>query len=75
MTFEEVKKFAEENGYATAYKLDPWNGYEVYEPIMDEGAISYTGVPLIILVKGDEIRMSTPEEAYKQIEDMSKEEI
>lgn len=73
MMLEKIIKFAKDNGYATAKKLNPWNGYEVYEPIMNDGEISFIGPPLIILVKGEEIRMSTPEEAYQRIEDTSEE--
>lgn len=32
---------------------------------MEEDAISYAGVPYVILIKGDEILMSTLEESFE----------
>lgn len=60
-------EFAISQGYETALRLKNWKGFEVYEPIMKKDEVSYTGLPLLILVKGDEIRMSTPEEALEQL--------
>ena len=68
MKYAKIKQFAKDNGYETVKKLKHWNGYEVYEPIMEKGTISFIGPPLVILVKGDEIRMSTVDEAYKQLQ-------
>lgn len=64
---ERVIEFARSQGYETALRLKNWKGFEVYEPIMKKDEVSYTGLPLLILVKGDEIRMSTPEEALEQL--------
>ena len=72
MDLEKVKQFAIEQGYKTVEKLEQWNGYEVYEPIMDENEISDIGQPLLILVKENTIRMSTEEEAFQQMEDAEK---
>jgi len=33
-----------------------------------DGDTAYVGPPLMILVKGETIRMSTPEEGYQQID-------
>ena len=62
--------FAKENGYDGVEPLGKWRGYDAYEPVFDggeEGELAYVGPPLMILVKGDKIRMSTVEEAYEQI--------
>lgn len=57
-----VTDFSKEMGYEGAEFLHVWRGYRCYRPVIDDpdGAI---GLPLIILKKGREIRMSTPEEA------------
>lgn len=67
--FKKVTDFAVANGYEAVEKSKPWNGYECYEPIMFEDEIAFIGPPLVILVKGDEIRMSTPEEAFARIDE------
>lgn len=61
---ERVTEFAKENGYKGAEKKISWNGYEVYEPIYGNRS-ACTGYPLVILVKGDEIRLSTDDEALE----------
>lgn len=63
-----VKEFAKEQGYDDALPLGKWRGYDAYEPVF-EGGIAYVGPPLMILVKGETIRMSTPEEGYQQIDE------
>jgi len=70
MDKNKIIAFAKKNGYETAEKLNDWNGYECYEPIMDSNKVSAIGPPLLILVKGESIRMSTVEEAFQQIDDM-----
>lgn len=64
MTIDKVVSFAKENGYENVQPLKDWNGYRCYEPVVFEDAISFTGPPLIILVKDNTIRMSTPDEAF-----------
>lgn len=72
MDYEKIKLFAQKEGYQTIHPLGAWNGYECYEPITDESEITFTGPPLVILVKDEIIRMSTEEEAFQQIDDMGK---
>ena len=67
MDIKQVISFAQRNGYETVEKLNNWNGYECYEPIMDSKKETELGPPLMILVKGDKIRMSTPDEAFQQL--------
>jgi len=70
MDIKEVIKFAKDQGYETAEPLGTWQGYDVYEPIYSKDGVSYIGYPLMIMVKGDEIRMSTDEEALQQIDNL-----
>lgn len=74
MDLNNVIAFAKKNGYETAKKLNNWNGYECYEPIMDSKKEAAIGPPLLILVKGEKIRMSTPDEAYQQMDDTENQE-
>ena len=74
MNFEKIKAFAKDNGYTTAKRLDDWNGYEVYEPVMNGDGISFIGPPLVILVKNEHIRMSTVEEAFERLSSIDDEE-
>lgn len=69
MDIKQVISFAQKNGYETVEKLNNWNGYECYEPIMDSKKETELGPPLLILVKGDKIRMSTPDEAFQQLDE------
>ncbi len=74
MDIKQVISFAQRNGYETVEKLNNWNGYECYEPIMDSKKETELGPPLLILVKGDKIRMSTPDEAFQQLDECYPEE-
>lgn len=64
MTPKAVKDFAKEKGYTGAEYLKNWNGYKCYEPMIGDSDF-FTGLPLVILEKGKEIRMSTPGEAMQ----------
>lgn len=74
MDISKVKKFAVENGYVDVVKLPKWRGYDVYEPIMSKKENALVGPPLIILVNGEDIRMSTDEEAYQNLDETISEE-
>ena len=69
MNIKKILKFAEENGYTGAVYLNEWRGYSCYEPTIGDDGVAFIGLPLIIMVKGDEIRMSTPDEAMKHIDE------
>ncbi len=60
---EKVILFAKERGYLGVEIGKIWNGYQVFEPYFSKKDVSYNGFPLVILVKNNEIRMSTPEES------------
>jgi hypothetical protein len=68
MMQDRVIAFAKEQGYDTAEYLREWRGCSVYEP-MYAGGGALLGPPLMILVKGEEIRMATTEEAMQQVHD------
>lgn len=70
MKKKKILQFAKDNGYDGILPLGKWREYDAYEPTFaetKEEPLSFVGPPLMILVKGDEIRMSTVEEAYEQI--------
>lgn len=62
----EIIAFAKTQGYDDVLHIGKWKEYEAYEPIYS-GDVSFVGVPLLILVKGGSIRMSTVEEAFEQL--------
>ena len=70
MDLKQVISFVQRNGYETVEKLNNWNGYECYEPIMDSKKETELGPPLLILVKGDKIERL--KEDIKYLEDMEK---
>ena len=69
MEEKKIQEFAVANGYEAAVYQKEWNGYQCYEPVfsLDE-PVSYIGLPLMILVKGENIRMSTADEAMELLE-------
>lgn len=72
MSKDKVIAFAKKQGYDGAVPLNKWRGYDCYEPTFTESSAenpAIVGPPLIILVKGSEIRMSTVEEAFAQMDE------
>jgi len=69
MMMHEIINYAKAQGYDSAEYLCEWQGYDVYEPFYDGDETKHLGVPLVILVHGETIRMSTEEEAYKQLDE------
>jgi hypothetical protein len=61
-----VLRFAKSNGYENVLYIGKWKGWDIFEPILHDGEISFTGVPLLIMKKGSIIKISTAEEAYEQ---------
>jgi hypothetical protein len=71
MTKQKIIAFARSKGYDGAMYSGKWNGYEVYEPTVKgstEEDPAIIGVPLIILVKGEDIRLSTVDEAFEYLD-------
>lgn len=58
-------KKAKEIGAIGVKKDKDWNGYNVYDPVFLRHVC--IGPPYVILVKGDEIRWSTPDEAWESL--------
>lgn len=70
MSKEEIIAFAKKQGYDGVLPLGKWKEYDAYEPTVNEATEedpACVGLPLMILVKDDKIRMSTVEEAYEQM--------
>lgn len=61
----EILQFAQKIGYDGFQFHCKWNGWDCYEPIMNANEVSYVGYLLVVMVKGDEIRVSTDEESLK----------
>lgn len=76
MKQEKVIEFAKKNGYDGAEPCGEWRGYEVYEPTFEDSGkeLAIVGLPLVILVKGEEIRMSTPDESLERLDDIEDED-
>ncbi len=51
--------------------IGKWRGYDVYEPMFESEEVAFVGLPYVILVKEDEIRMSTPKESLEQLNEMN----
>lgn len=66
MVSEEINKkamkFAKENGYESVQYLGKYEKYFVYEPIMDVNNTSFIGLPTVILINDEEVRMSNYDE-------------
>lgn len=77
MTREQINAFAKKWGYDGTEYQGKWRGYDVYEPTT-KGATetdpAIIGLPLIILVKGNDIRLSTPDEAFAYLDTLPDEE-
>ena len=72
MSMDKIIAFAKKEGYDGVEPLGKWREYDCYEPFFDgstEDEPAIVGPPLIILVIGNEIRMSTEEEAFQQMEE------
>jgi hypothetical protein len=70
MDIEKIREFAKSQGYKNVQYLGKWREYDVYEPLTGEG-VACIGLPFIVLVQGDTIRMSTEKEAFQQIRETS----
>ena len=46
-------------------RKENWRGMEVYDPVYDRPVS--IGYPFVVFVKGDEVRLSTPEEAMEYL--------
>lgn len=69
MTQNDITAFAKKNGYEGARNGGEWRGFQVWQPYVKpiNGVIPPTGLPLVILVQGQSVRMSTINEALQYI--------
>ena len=66
ITEKKILNFALKRGYDYVKKTDTvWKGYQVFEPCFDDDSVHMIGYPLVILVKDNEIRMSTADESLE----------
>lgn len=65
MDINKIIAFARKQGYDSAEKIGEWKGYEVYEPFFDGDGVSFIGLPTVILIDGEKIRLSTTEESLE----------
>ena len=64
--FEEIKPLIFDDLNADGYKRSKdWNGYVVYEPIYKKYV--EIGIPSVVLVNDDEVRVSTLEESFEYL--------
>lgn len=71
MNKQKILDFAKQNGYSTIQRVEDWKGYEIYEPVFNKPTI--IGLPFVIMVKKDKIRMSTPKEAMARLKSLPNE--
>lgn len=74
MELNKIIEYAKSFGYDSVIKKDNWKQFEVYEPSFNDEKIHHVGLPYIILVKNDHIRMSTIDESFQYIDDTYKDE-
>lgn len=65
MDDKKVLEFAKKKGYSSVKHIGKWLEYDVYDLIMDDEEVSYIGLPLVALVKYNDIRISTPDESLE----------
>jgi len=68
MNISDILAFAKAKGYVDAEPTDSWRGYDVYMPIWGYESHYDSGLPFFILVKGNEIRMSTVKETEEWLD-------
>lgn len=64
-----IKQIAKEYGYDGAVEVGNWHGYSIYNLIFNDGVTRYIGPPLKILVKDNEVKISTYDEAMAILDD------
>lgn len=66
---KKVKDFAIKSGYQNAEYLTKWKDFSVYQPFFNDEETHYIGLPRVILVRGDKIRLSNDEESFAFIDE------
>jgi len=65
---ERILDFAQEHGYDSVVRVGKWRGYDIYEPVFDNDKVNIVGIPLMIIADGDNIRMTTVDEAFEYLD-------
>lgn len=77
MTKDKITAYAKKEGYSGAEYEKNWRGYEVWRPTID-GATDLNpaiiGLPYVLLVRGEKIRMSTVDETFAYLDTFPDEE-
>ena len=68
-TTKNIKLAIRALGASRYKKVKPWNGYDVYEPVYTE--MAYRGLSYVVLVKDDEVRLSTTDETIEYLGSLS----
>lgn len=63
-SYKTALNFAKKNSIFDVKYLGLWKGFEVFDPVSENGEIMVVGHPLVILVKDDKARFSEPKESY-----------
>lgn len=71
-TTKNIKSAIRALGASRYKKVKPWNGYDVYEPIYTE--MAYRGLSYVVLVKDDEVRLSTTDETIEYLGSLSEDD-
>ena len=65
---EKIKNELKDIGFDTLEYLGKWDGYKVYSPIytnLKDNEVPIIGLPLYVLEKDDEVRLSDDNECFK----------
>ena len=64
--FEKIQDLVDRTPAVSFHQGVDWNGFEVFE--LDFEKNTRVGLPLVILVKGEEVRLSTPYESFEYLD-------
>lgn len=68
MMLDKIIEFVKQWGYDNVEYETKWKGYKCYRAIRDTEEALYTGLPLVIMVKGDEIRAANADEVMEYLQ-------
>ncbi len=70
-TSTKARKMAQESIYDDAQYVGRWNGFDVYEPILNDDEEYFTGLPQYILAKDNTLRWTHDLEGLDVLQDLS----
>ena len=65
--YNKALEFARSNNYETIEYLGQYKNYYAYNPILKEDDLTFTGLPYVILVNDNEVRLSDYNETMELI--------